>query len=43
MLLNSSYPRLMTNAEKTIYWFMYGKRCDLPPEHWNCRCQVVKI
>ena len=30
-----------TRAELTVYWFMFGKRWNLPPQHFNCRCQSV--
>ena len=31
---------LNTIAEKTRYWFMYGRRYSEPPQHYNCRCVV---
>jgi len=28
-----------TRAEKTIYWFLYGRKYSPYPQHLNCRCQ----
>lgn len=33
----------LTKAERTVYWFLYGKRFSSYPEHPNCRCAVVDM
>ena len=30
-----------TNAQRTIHWFMYGRRFLAPPKHWNCKCSLI--
>ena len=33
------YPE--TSAQRTIHWFMYGRRFLSPPKHFNCKCSLV--
>jgi len=27
-------------AAQTVHWFLYGRRDNAPPLHYNCRCIV---
>jgi hypothetical protein len=33
----------ITKAEKTIYWFLHGRRYSSVPNHPNCRCSTKPI
>lgn len=33
----------VTNADRTISWFMFGNTYINPPDHINCRCVVVNM
>ena len=29
---------ILTPAEATVHWFMFGRRATTPPQHINCKC-----
>ena len=35
--------RNLTIAQRTVYWFLHGRRYDAPPRNVNCRCVMVDM